>query len=69
MLKLNSHGSKINSLREIIHQNPLDILCIDETKLDESFPDRQFQLRLSISAFSQRQELKRGCKMIFSEKT
>ena len=60
MLKLNSHGSKINSLREIIHQNPLDILCIDETKLDESFPDRQFQLRLSVSAFSQRQELKRG---------
>ena len=41
-LNINPLRAKILSLKEILHKTPIDILCIDETKLDETFPDAQF---------------------------
>ena len=34
-LNINSLRTKILNLKEILHKAPIDILCIDETKLDE----------------------------------
>lgn len=43
-LNINSLRNKIDSLREITFNFPVEILCIDETKLDDSFPDAQFKI-------------------------
>ena len=43
-LNINPLRAKILSLKEILHKTPIDILCIDETKLDETFPDAQFMI-------------------------
>ena len=44
-LNINSLRNKIGALREIISKNgSLEILCIDETKLDSSYPDAQFKI-------------------------
>ena len=31
-------------LREVLSNAPIDVLCVDETKLDSSFPDHQFKI-------------------------
>ena len=41
-LNINSLRTKILNLKEILHKAAIGILCIDETKLDETFPDAQF---------------------------
>ena len=41
-LNINSLKNKIIGVREMIAKSPLDIFCVDETKIDESFPDAQF---------------------------
>ena len=43
-LNINSLGEKINHLREICKDSPIDVLCVDETKIDSSYPDAQFQI-------------------------
>ena len=43
-LNINSLGEKINHPREICKESPIDILCVDETKIDPSYPDPQFQI-------------------------
>ena len=43
-LNINFLQHKIDSLREILKKPPLEIICVDETKLDESFPDHQFKI-------------------------
>ena len=43
-LNIDSLRSKILSLKEILHKASIDILCIDETKLDETFPNAQFMI-------------------------
>ena len=43
-LNINSLGEKINHLREICKESPIDVLCVDETKIDSSYPDAQFQI-------------------------
>ena len=43
-LNINSLRTKILSLKETLHKTPIDILCIDKTKLDETFPDAQFMI-------------------------
>ena len=43
-LNINFLQNKIDPLREILHKTPLEIVCIDETKLDDSFPDQQFKI-------------------------
>ena len=41
-MNIKSIRNKIISLRELVNKAPIDILCTDETKIDESFPDSQF---------------------------
>ena len=41
-IDINSLRGKIVSLREVLSKASTDIWCIDETKLDVSFPDHQF---------------------------
>ena len=41
-LNFNTLQNKVISLREIIAKTPLDVFCVDETKLDDSFPNSQF---------------------------
>ena len=43
-LNINSLRNKIIDLREIMSKAPLDIVCADEIKLDESFPNFQFHM-------------------------
>ena len=51
-LNINSLRTKILNLKEILHKAPINIFCIDETKLDETFPGAQFYDRkLTISPF------------------
>ena len=41
-LNINSPRNRITRLREVRSKALIDLLCIDETKLDASFPDAQF---------------------------
>ena len=43
-ININGLGNKINYLREVFLNCPIDIKCIDETKIDPSFPDAQFHI-------------------------
>ena len=43
-ISLNSLRKKIVGLREVLSRASIDILCVDETKLDVSFPDHQFKI-------------------------
>ena len=43
-LNINSLRNKLIDLREIMTKAPLDIVCIDETQLAESFPNFQFNM-------------------------
>ena len=43
-LNINSLGEKINHLLEICKDSPIDILCVDDIKLDSSYHDVQFQI-------------------------
>ena len=43
-LSINLLRNNLIDLREIVSKVSLDIACIDETKLDESFPDSQFHI-------------------------
>ena len=43
LIGINSLREKIVSLREVSSKASFDILCVDETKLDASFPDHQFK--------------------------
>ena len=48
---------------------PIDILCIDETKLDESFPNAQFTIEsYQFPPFRRDRNKKRGKKMVFIRK-
>ena len=45
---------------------PLDIVCIDKTKLDESFPDFQFHMEnYQFPSFQRDQNSKGGGKLVF----
>ena len=43
-ININSLRKKIVGLREVLSRASIDILCVDETKLDVSFPDHQFKI-------------------------
>ena len=43
-LKINSLINKIDDLREICKKVQINIICVDETKLDDSLPDSQFKV-------------------------
>ena len=42
-LNVNSLREKIISFRDITQKSPIDILRVDKTKLDESFPYLEFK--------------------------
>ena len=42
-LNINFLDHKVDSLREFLKISPLEIICVDETKLNNSFPDQGFQ--------------------------
>ena len=68
-LNINSLGEKINQLREICRESPIDILCVDETKKifpDVSFPDAQFQINdYQFPSFRRDRNKYRGGKIVF----
>ena len=43
-LNISHFENKEINFREICHQAPIDIICVDETKLDSSYPDSQFHI-------------------------
>ena len=43
-LNINHFETKVTNFRKICHQAPTDIICFDETKIDTSFPNFQFQI-------------------------
>ena len=43
-LNINTLRNKINDLRKICRKAQIYVLCIDEIKFDESFPDAQFHI-------------------------
>ena len=43
-ININSLREKILSLRQVLSKVPIDILFVDETKLDVSFLDHQFKI-------------------------
>ena len=43
-LKYKLYGKKKNHLREICKESIINILCVDETKIDSSYPNAQFQV-------------------------
>ena len=59
-LNINSLRNKIDDLREVCKKVQIDILCIDETKLDDSFPDSQFKINGYQFPFLRRDRDNRG---------
>ena len=43
-LNINHFENKVINFRETCHQAPIDIICVDETKLNSSYPDSQFHI-------------------------
>ena len=43
-LNVNHFENKVINSREICHQAPIVIICVDGTKLDSSYPDCQFHI-------------------------
>ena len=43
-ININSLKEKAIPLREALSNAPIDVLCVDETKLDSSFQDHQFKI-------------------------
>ena len=65
-LNINSLREKIISLREILKKTKIDVLCIDETKLDSSFPNHQFKIEgYQFLPFRRDRNSKGGEKIVF----
>ena len=63
-LNINHLSSKTDYLREICSKTSTDILCIDETKLDSSYPDAQFEISsYQYKRCRKERKKKRGCKI------
>ena len=56
-------------MKEISHKAPIDILCIDEIKNDETFPDAQFMIEnYQFPPFRRDRNNKGGGEMVFIRK-
>ena len=65
-LNINSLGEKINHLHEIRKESTIDILCVDETKLDYSYSDAQFQINdYQFPPFKRERKKYGGGKIVF----
>ena len=68
-LNINFLRTKILNLKEILHKAPIDILCIDETKLDETFPGAQFMIENhQFPCFRRNRNKKGGGKIVYIRK-
>ena len=68
-LNINSLRTKILNLKDVLPKAPIDILCIDETKLDETFADAQFMIEnYQFPPFRRDGNKKGGGKMVFIRK-
>ena len=66
---INFLRTKILNLKEILHKPPINILCIDETKLDETFPDAQFMIEnYQFPSFRRNRNKKGGGKIVYIRK-
>ena len=65
-LNINSLREKIVNLREICLKSSIDILCVDETKLDASYPNVQFHIEgYQFPPFRRDRNKHGGGKMVF----
>ena len=65
-LNINSLRNKIINLRDVFAKVPIDILCADETKLDDSFPDSQFLIEnYQFPPFRRDRNSKGGGKIVY----
>ena len=65
-LKINSLRNKIVNLSDVVTKVPIDILCIDEAKLDDSFPDSEFLIEnYQFLSFRRNRNSKGGVKIIY----
>ena len=65
-LNINSLSNKIDALRQICKISLLEILCVDETKLDSSFPNSQFRIDAYIFTLYRRdRDNHGGAKIVF----
>ena len=65
-LNINSLKEKIINLREICLKSSIDILCVDETKLDASYPNVQFHIEgYQFPPFRRDRNKHGGGKMVF----
>ena len=65
-LNINSLRNKVIEIREVMAKGALDIVCIDEIKLDESFPDFQFHMEdYPFPPFRRDRNSKSGSKLVF----
>ena len=65
-LNINSLREKIISLQEICLKSSIDILCVDETKLDASYPNAQFHIEgYQFPLFRRYRDKRGGGKMVF----
>ena len=68
-MNVNFLSAKIESLREILLKAPIEILCVDETKLDSSFPEAQFKIEnYQYPPFRRDRNSKGGGKIVFVRK-
>ena len=65
-LNINSLREKIISLQEICLKSSIDILCVDKTKLDASYPNAQFHIEgYQFPPFRRDRNKHGGRKMVF----
>ena len=65
-LNINSLREKIIRLREICLKSSIDILCVDETKLDACYPNAQFHIEgYQFPPFRRDRNKHGGGKMVF----
>ena len=68
-LNINFLRTKILNLKEILHNAPIDFLCIDETKLDETFPGAQIMIENhQFPCFRRNRNKKGGGKIVYIRK-
>ena len=68
-LNINSLDEKINHLREICKESPINILCVDEIKIDSSYPDAQSQINdYQFQSFRRDRNKYGGGKIVFTRR-
>ena len=68
-ININSLKEKVTPLKEIFSNAPIDVLCIDETKLESTFPNQQFKIEgYLFPSFRRDTNSKSGGKLVYLRK-